>query len=149
MKARIVLAVLFLVGCARAQEINWKPCQDVIAPMKAAVEKFNAHRTDGFSIWLSCTLGASAAEEMAAKRPRHILLTPTEIVVLHRLREESTAAFHAQESYEKLLILKHGVKNPKIGDPCYRYVGIVADEDFITDDRNPMMPGAKCPESQP
>ena len=135
---KLLLITIISTGLCRGQEINWKPCEDVIAPMKAAVEKFNTGRTDGLSIWLSCRLGKSTADKKAQKPPRHIPLTAEEIVFLSRLRKESKAAYEAQDAYEKFLIVKHGVNKPEIGEPCYRFVGFVLDDNFITDDQTPM-----------
>lgn len=133
--------VLFLLcGLARGQDIDWSACTKVTAPMEAAVKKFNAGRTDGLSIWLTCQRGQSVAEVKSNKPVRHVPLTKVEAATLNELCAESDKAYKAQTAYEDSLILRHGIHKPEIGDPCYRFIGFVLDDDFITDEQNPMMP---------
>lgn len=134
--------VLFLLcvlsaGCAFGQthKITWDACSAQIKPWEAAVKKFNdehAAKKDGLSILLDCQYSNPSPQKPKQKVP----LTTEEINILHSLRDQSDKAFKALDAYEDLLISSHHVKKPSTSDPCYYFVGIVVDTDYITIDPN-------------
>ena len=138
--ASFIVFLALLVTTGYCQEINWKPCKDVTATLQGIVDRFNNGRTDGMKIDMYCTLSFSEAEKKAQKPEIRISLTEKEKSILNELRQKAHTAYAAQDAYEDLLMLDHGIKKPAFSDPCYHFVGIKVDDDFITNDPNPMMP---------
>jgi hypothetical protein len=126
-----------LVGQTRKQ-VDWKPCKDFTEQFAQQVDKFNAMHKDGFKVNLSCMYSGDPAHRQ--KPVRKVALTSAEIERLHLLRKNEAAAFKAMAEYERSLFRAHGVQKPRIGDPCFYFVGIVVDTDYITVDPNTIDP---------
>lgn len=141
---KLLWFVMFFAGTCFSQrkEINWKPCQDVMAQFQDKVEKFNAGRKDGLHIELDCLY--SGDPNYKRKPKKHIELTAKEVITLRSLREASHGAYKAQDAYEKYLLAAHHIRERDYGDPCFNFVGFVLDEEFITEDPNPMMADGSC-----
>ena len=123
--------------------IDWKPCSDFTDQFKAQVDKFNAEHKDGFQVLLSCTYSGDPSRKNLPEQK--IALTSGELEGLHALRKVENAAFAAMGEYENHLYRAHHIRKPEIGEPCYHFVGIVIDTDYITVDPNPMLPTEDCP----
>lgn len=139
-KLSVVLLLLCLVGCAVGQsKLDWKPCKDFTDQFKAQVEKWNADHKDGFSVELGCTY--SGDPHRVPKPKQEVTLTAAEIKHLHALRKIEDAGYDAMTEYENYLFRAHGIRRPVASEPCYYFVGIVVNTDYITVDPNPMMAG--------
>jgi hypothetical protein len=127
-----------------AERIDWKPCQAVTDKFQPEVTKYNMeHKNkDGFEIMLTCEY--SGDPKIPRKPKRKVNLTASEIEHLHGLRKIRDAAYEASEAYESYLFRVHHERQPKPGDPCFYYAGIVVDTDYLTIDPNPMFYGDDC-----
>ena len=139
MKHILVILAFSLGLICRAQvrkPIDWEPCKKVTDQLRAQVDKFNAEHKDGFSITLSCMYSGDPTKRQKPKQK--IPLTASEIRHLHALRKTEDAVYGSMTEYEDYLFRAHHVKKPDINKPCYYFVGIVVDTDYITIDPNPM-----------
>jgi hypothetical protein len=139
------LAVVILSATAFAQsDAFWKPCKNLADKFKSEGEKFNAdHKdSDGLQIEISCTY---AGDPHYKRKPdQHIPLTAQEIEHLHELRHEQDAAFKSMDEYEKYLYKAHDAPYKDTSEPCWSFVGIVVNTDYITVDPNPGFPFEDC-----
>jgi hypothetical protein len=133
----LALVFAFSIALMGQKQIDWKPCTDLTDQFQAQVEKFNAEHKDGLQIMLSC---AYSGDPNRKRQPEQkILLTANEITHLHSLRKVEHAAYEAMDEYENYLFRTHHVRKREIGDPCYNFVGIIVDTDYITVDPSPML----------
>jgi len=130
-------STLFLAAQTHKQ-IDWKPCQAVTDKFRVEVDKFNAEHKDGFRIDLSCSYSGDPEKRLLPKQ--YVVLTPSEVEHLHELRKLEHAVFETMGEYEDYLFRTHDVHKPDISEPCYYFVGIVSNTDYITVDPNPLMP---------
>lgn len=140
----LVFSLLLISAHAFGQkQIDWKPCQDMQASLRAQIEKFNAEHRTGAQLELHCLYGGDPDRTQLPKM--QIPLAPKEIETLHSLRADSNAAFAAEAAYEDHLIRAHHIRKPDLGEECYYFVGLVLDTDYITVDPNPMSPTCTQP----
>ena len=139
-----IYAVLLIVATAASyaqthRVIDWKPCQDITDKLKDQVDKFNTDHKDkdGFEIVAYCSYRGDPARKTLPTR--HVNLTVGEVKQLHALRNIEDAAFKAMGEYEDYLYSTHHIIKPQLSDPCFYFVGIVVDTDYITVDPNPML----------
>lgn len=136
--------LLCLAGKASAQDhLDWTACQKAAAQLKDDVAALQRTLPEGFHLELTCTYSGTKSE--TEKQPeRHVELAKYEVAHLHELRRVADSAWSNLDAYEKLLIQRHGLPLIDYSDPCFRFVGIKLDDDFITDDPNPFTPWT-CP----
>lgn len=124
-----------------APTVDWKTCETVIASLAGAATKFNDAHKDGPQLQIMCEYtGAS----LPKKPEQHIPLTSAEAAQLRVYRENTHLAFTLQDSYMDWLLTQHKVKRPEFGDPCWHFVGVVMDTDYITVDPNSGIPNPAC-----
>lgn len=120
---------------AEPHPVDRKPCDDLMAELKARVDKFGGDHPD-YSVDVTC---GYRGDPNAKKLPeRHIPLTKSEVETHSALRKTETAAFEAMGKYEDYLLRAHHIRKPEFTDPCYYFVGFVLDTNYITVDPNPM-----------
>ncbi len=120
-------------------DLDWSACKSAQNSLSQRVEELQKTLPDGFRLDIQCSYSGNAKERKQSP-VRHIPLTRNEITVLHLLRKDSHASYEALDSFEKRLLVAHRLPKLEPGDPCYRFIGFVLDDDFITDDPNPFMP---------
>jgi hypothetical protein len=111
--------------------IDWKPCEDYMKTLNDQVKKFNDGHPE-FLVRVSCEYVAKVKDKPIVR----VKLTRTEAAILNVLRKNSTTVYKNEDSYEKWLINRHGIKQPDFGDPCWYFVGIKIGDNFITVDHN-------------
>lgn len=125
---------------------DWTPCTDVTDKWKPEVKAFNdAHSTDGLQIEAACMFHDASPSVPDKTYP----LTNSEAARLRVLRAASAKASDARAAYEKKVIAAHGIHVADFSDPCWRYVGIKMDDNFISEAQKsafpcePVMPAPK------
>jgi len=140
MKGWFLGCVLAFAVLGSAQEkLDWSACESAVKSMNPQVEKWQKSLPDGFVLSLECAYEGTK-EERKRLPERHIPLTRDEIRTLNEYRKAADAFSSAQQEFESYLLQAHHLPILNYDDPCFRFIGIVMDDDFITDDPNPMMP---------